>query len=64
MSGKISREGVRKSARIAPSLWIIGGRNGDGRITCAEARSHDMAFVCSGHPAYAYIWDGDGVVCE
>ena len=42
--------------------------NGDGRITCAEARKHGIAPVHSDHPAYAYMrdgdGDGDGVVCE
>ena len=41
-------------------------RNGDGRITCAEARLHGIAPVRRGHPAYPYMndRDGDGVVCE
>ena len=40
--------------------------NGNGRITCAEARRHGIAPVLRGHPAYAYMrdGDGDGVVCE
>ena len=40
--------------------------NGNGRITCAEARNHGIAPVHRGHPAYQYIddADGDGVVCE
>ncbi len=40
--------------------------NGNGRITCAEARRHGIAPVHSDHPAYAYMrdGDGDGVVCE
>ena len=40
--------------------------NGNGRITCAEAREHDIAPVRSDHPAYPYMRDpdGDGVVCE
>ena len=40
--------------------------NGNGRITCAEARRHGIAPVRRGHPAYAYMRDGDsdGVVCE
>ena len=40
--------------------------NGDGRITCAEARSHGIAPVHRGHPAYPFMrdGDGDGVVCE
>ena len=38
--------------------------NGNGRITCAEARRHGIAPVHRGHPAYAFMRDGDGVVCE
>ena len=40
--------------------------NGNGRITCAEARAHGIAPVRSDHPAYPYMndADGDGVVCE
>ena len=40
--------------------------NGNGRITCAEARAHGIAPVRRGHPAYAFMvdGDGDGVVCE
>ena len=40
--------------------------NGNGRITCAEARAHGIALVHRGHPAYDHMWhaDGDGVVCE
>ena len=40
--------------------------NGNGRISCAEARAHGIAPVSRGHPAYAFMTDGDGdgVVCE
>lgn len=40
--------------------------NGNGRITCAEARAHGIAPVPSTHPAYKYMrdGDGDGWVCE
>ena len=40
--------------------------NRNGRITCKEARAHGIAPVHRGHPAYAYMrdGDGDGVVCE
>ena len=40
--------------------------NGNGRITCAEARMHGIAPVPRSHPAYRYMrdGDGDGVVCE
>ena len=40
--------------------------NGNGRISCAEARAHGIAPVRLDHPAYPYMndADGDGVVCE
>lgn len=40
--------------------------NGNGRITCSEARSHGIAPVSSESPAYEYMYDrdNDGVVCE
>ena len=40
--------------------------NGNGRITCQEARRHGIAPVPRNHPAYRYMrdGDGDGVVCE
>ena len=40
--------------------------NGNGRITCAEARAHGIAPVHREHPAYEYMRDADedGVVCE
>ena len=39
--------------------------NGNGRISCAEARAHGIAPVERGDPAYGYMRDadGDGVVC-
>ena len=47
----------------ALALW---DDNGNGRITCAEARAHGIAPVRRGHPAYQYMndVDDDGVVCE
>ena len=40
--------------------------NGDGRITCREARRHRITPVERSHPAFQYMddRDGDGVVCE
>ncbi|MBT43556.1 MAG: hypothetical protein CMF12_13680 [Idiomarina sp.] len=40
--------------------------NGNGRITCAEARKHGIAPVSRNHPAYRFMHDGDGdgTVCE
>lgn len=40
--------------------------NGNGRITCKEARAARIAPVRRGHPAYRFMHDADadGVVCE
>ena len=40
--------------------------NGNGRITCKEARRHGIAPVRRDHPAYRFMrdGDGDGIVCE
>ena len=40
--------------------------DGNGRITCVEARVHGIAPVHSDHPAYNHMTDrdDDGVVCE
>lgn len=45
------------------ALW---DDDGNGRITCGEARIHGIAPVTREHPAYPYMRDsdGDGVVCE
>ena len=50
---------------IAEALRLYDD-NSNGRITCAEARSHGIAPVSRDHPAYAYMrdGDGDGMVCE
>ena len=47
----------------ALALW---DDNGNGRITCDEARRHGIAPVHRGHPAYQYMrdTDDDGIVCE
>ena len=34
--------------------------NGNGTITCKEARRHGIAPVPRSHPAYRYMRDGDG----
>ena len=55
----------RSPAGAAPGR-IPWDDNGNGRVTCAEARRHGIAPVPRSHPAYAYMrdGDGDGVVCE
>ena len=54
---------VEQAKDSALNLW---DDNGNGRITCAEARRHGIAPVSHGHPAYPYMrdGDGDGIVCE
>ena len=37
--------------------------NGNGRIMC-KARQHGIVPVHREHPAYRFMQDGDGVVCE
>ncbi len=50
----------------AQSALQLYDDNGNGRITCAEARNHGIAPVRRGHPAYQYMndRDHDGTVCE
>ncbi len=80
LSGCASTEMVVREGRPAPTVPPVpvtgGGQtgdalrqyddNGNGRITCAEARAHGIAPVRRGHPAYPFMddRDGDGVVCE
>ena len=54
------------AASDPPAALARWDDNGNGRITCAEARRHGIAPVPRGHPAYRYMrdGDGDGVVCE
>ena len=53
-------------AAIGTDALALYDDNGNGRITCAEARRHGIAPVPRSHPAYRYMrdGDGDGVVCE
>ena len=65
---------VPSSSGIVPCSAPVSGDdafglyddNGDGRITCAEARRHGIAPVPRSHPAYSFMRDADndGVVCE
>ena len=59
----LTRQPNPPSTVDALALW---DDNGNGRITCAEARRHGIAPVPRGHPAYRFMndRDGDGVVCE
>ena len=55
----------RRAAAPSDALALYDD-NGNGRITCKEARRHGIAPVPRGHPAYRFMRDGDndGVVCE
>ena len=61
---------VRAARAFAPSgvddALSLYDDNGNGAITCAEARRHGIAPVPRSHRAYRYMrdGDGDGVVCE
>ena len=54
------------SARASAQALAEWDDNGNGRISCAEARAHGIAPVMRAHPAYPFMrdGDGDGVVCE
>jgi len=58
--------GGRRTASGLPPAVAVWDDNGNGRISCAEARAHGIAPVRRGHPAYPFMrdGDGDGVVCE
>ena len=61
--------GAREAGTSAPADAGVLARyddNGNGTITCKEARRHGIAPVHRSHPAYQYMrdGDGDGVVCE
>ncbi len=58
-----TNDGSRKNSAPEVLEW---DDNDNGRVSCAEARSHGIAPVRRGHPAYRYMrdGDGDGVVCE
>ena len=43
-----------------PDAHALYDDNGNGRITCAEARAHAVAPVPRGHHAYEYMRDADG----
>ena len=59
----LSRSGSGKSfgATAALDHW---DDNRNRRISCKEARRHRIAPVHRGHPAYPFMRDGDGVICE
>ena len=64
-SGASQAAGGRTREGASDALALYDD-NGNGRITCKEARRHGIAPVHRTHPAYRYMrdGDGDGVVCE
>ena len=65
-TAKPASVGDRNEAAGGSHALAMYDDNGNGRITCKEARRHGIAPVRSDHPAYRYMrdGDGDGVVCE
>ena len=61
-----SGSGAGAASAPAGDALALYDDNGNGSITCAEARRHGIAPVPRSHPAYRYMrdGDGDGVVCE
>ena len=61
-----SRAGAESGPAGGDDALALYDDNGNGRITCAEARRHGIAPVPRSHPAYRFMrdGDGDGVVCE
>ena len=57
---------ARPSTKSGDDPLRLYDDNGNGRITCAEARRHGIAPVSRSHPAYPHMRDADndGVVCE
>lgn len=55
-----------EGAPTSPKPTSQWDEDGNGRITCWEARKAGIAPVKATHPAYKFMWDrdGDGVVCE
>ncbi len=56
----------QQQSQPAGDNWRQWDTNGNGRITCKEARAAGIAPVRRGHPAYPRMddRDNDGVVCE
>ena len=56
----------RPATAAASDALRLYDTNGNGRITCKEARRHGITPVPRGHLAYPFMYDrdGDGVVCE
>ena len=55
-----------RQTETANDALLMYDNNGNGRISCSEARHHGIVPVPRSHPAYPFMrdGDGDGVVCE
>ena len=66
--GLAASEATDTDSRLPTSSDVLSeyDDDGNGRITCEEARRHGIAPVPRNHPAYPFMNDGDndGVVCE
>ena len=64
--GDSNRAPSQSNPAASTNALALYDDNGNGRITCKEARRHGIAPVPRSHPAYRFMrdGDGDGVVCE
>ena len=68
-SGQAARPAPAQPAAQSPRAdesWRQWDANGNGKISCSEARDAGIAPVRLGHAAYPHMndRDGDGIVCE
>ena len=65
-SGPVTTPTLTPEGQEVSNALELYDDNGNGRITCAEARNYGIAPVHRGHPAYEFMndADNDGVVCE
>ena len=64
--GDSDRAASQRNAAASSDALPLYDDNGNGHITCKEARRHGIVPVPRAHPAYEFMrdGDGDGVVCE
>ena len=65
-AGPASAQPASNPQPPADGSWRQWDANGNGKISCKEARDAGIAPVRLGHPAYPHMndRDGDGIVCE
>lgn len=64
LAAPVAEPPARQPSELSGDPLELYDDNGNRRITCAEARRHGIAPVPRSHPAYRYLRDVDGVVCE